>query len=60
MKKQKTFTLRINGEILKKFHYISQYEGLSASGNLLHFITKSVREFEKEHGVIDLSDENDG
>jgi len=46
------FTLRTNAEILKKFHYVADYNGRSANRELEVLIKKHIAEFEKEHGKI--------
>lgn len=58
MKKDKTFlSIRMNTELHDKLKYIASYEGRSMSRHILHLITKDVRDFEKEHGPIELSEE---
>ena len=49
---QSKFTLRINNELLKKFHYISEYNARSANNELTILIRKHIVEFEKQHGKI--------
>ncbi len=46
------FTLRTDAEILKKFHYVADYNGRSANRELEFLIKKHIAEFEKEHGKI--------
>ncbi len=48
----KTFTLRIDSEILDKFHYVADYEGRSANSQLVVLVRKCIEDFEKEHGKI--------
>lgn len=50
--KQSKFTLRINDDLLKKFHYISEYNARSANSELTILIRKHIAEFEKLHGII--------
>ena len=38
MNKQKHISIRIDEEVLKKFHYVSRYNGRSASGQILYLI----------------------
>ena len=52
MNKQKHISIRIDEEVLKKFHYVSKYNGRSASGQILYLINQCIRTFEKEHGEI--------
>lgn len=55
MKKQKHISIRIDEEVLQKFHYISKYDDRSASGQIMYLINKSIRDFEEKHGVIELT-----
>ena len=58
MKKDKTFlSIRMNTELHDKLKYVASYEGRSMSRHILHLITKNVRDFEKEHGPIELTEE---
>lgn len=56
MEKQKHISIRINENVLKKFHFVAKYEDRSASGQIMFLINNSIREFEKEHGIIDLEE----
>ena len=60
MSKDKTFlSIRMNKELHDKLKYVASYEGRSMSRHILHLITTNVRAFEKEHGTIELpEDEN--
>lgn len=58
MNKQKDISIRIDEEVLKKFHYVSRYNGRSASGQILYLINQCIREFEKEQGEIELERPN--
>lgn len=60
MKKQKHISIRIDEEVLRKFHYVARYEERSASGQIMHLIQNCIREFEEVHGKIELQQENDG
>jgi len=57
MKKQKHISIRIDEAILRKFHHVAKYDGRSASGQVMYFINKCIRDFEEKHGEINLSDE---
>ena len=57
MKKDKHIGITINAEILEKFKYVANYDARSASGQLMHLIYQNIREFEKEHGTIELPDD---
>ncbi len=54
MKKQKHISIRIDDEILQKFHFISKYNDRSASGQIMFLINQCIRDFEKENGKIEL------
>ena len=51
MNKQKHISIRIDEEVLKKFHYVSRYNGR-------YLINQCIREFEKEQGEIELERPN--
>ena len=46
------FTLRTDADLLKKFHYVADYNGRSSNRELEVLIKKHIEEFEKEHGEI--------
>lgn len=46
------FTLRTDSDILKKFHYVADYNARSANRELEVLMKKHIAEFEKEHGKI--------
>ena len=52
--KDKHLGLRIDSELHYKLHYISQYEGRSANGEVIYLIRKSIEDYEKQHGKIDM------
>lgn len=54
MSEIKNFTLRIDDDMLKKFHSVCRYDGRSANSQLLIYIRNSIERFEQKHGVIDL------
>ena len=58
MDKIRHLSVRIENSLLKKFRYACKYEDRSANGQILNFIRKFVNEFEKEHGKIELKDDN--
>ena len=58
MKKDKTFlSIRMDSNLHDKLKYVAAYDGRSMSRHILHLITSDVRRFEKEHGVIELPEE---
>ena len=48
------FTLRTKDELLKKFHYVAEYNGRSANKELEFLVKKHIAEFEKKHGKINF------
>lgn len=52
MEKRKHISIRIDEDVLKKFHYVSKYNDRSASRQLLYLINKSIRDFEASNGKI--------
>jgi len=54
MKKQKHISIRIDEITLKKFHQVAKYDDRSASGQIMYLINKSIRDFEEQHGIIDV------
>lgn len=52
--KDKHLGLRIDRELHYKLHYLSQYEGRSANGEVIYLIRKAIEEHEKQHGKIEL------
>lgn len=55
MIKNRHISIRIDDDVLRKFHYVAKYEDRSASGQIMFLINTCIREFEREHGEIDLS-----
>ncbi len=47
------FTLRVDPELLKKFHFVAEYNARSANRELEVLMKRYVSEFEKLHGEID-------
>ena len=54
MKKTPNFSLRIDGKILAKLHYIADYEGRSANKQIEQIIKHAIARFEREHGEIEV------
>lgn len=54
--KDKHLGLRIDSEIHYKLHYISQYEGRSANGQIMYLIRQCIDRFENENGKIEIPD----
>ncbi|NJP41639.1 hypothetical protein HCH52_11355 [Oscillospiraceae bacterium HV4-5-C5C] len=55
--KDKHLGLRIDNELHYKLHFISQYEGRSANGQVIYLIRQYIDQFENEHGVIEVPEE---
>ncbi len=56
----KTFlSIRMNKELHDKFKSVAAYEGRSMSKQILYLLNKCVREFEREHGPIELPEEDE-
>lgn len=50
--KRAKFTLRIDSELLMKFHYAAEYNARSANRELESLIRRHVADFEKTHGKV--------
>ena len=50
------YTLRVDQAPLDKLGYIAEYEGRTKNRELEQMIKKRIRDFEQEHGEIDLHD----
>ena len=50
------YTLRVDLALLDKLGYIAEYEGRTKNRELEQMIKKRIRNFEQEHGEIDLRD----
>lgn len=55
-KNEKHLSLRIEEELLRKFEYVARYDERSMNWMLNNLIRKSIEEFEKEHGDIELQE----
>lgn len=56
MEKNKHLGIRIDSELHHKLHYICQYEGRSANGQILYLIRRCIADFEAKHGEIEKTD----
>ena len=45
-------TLRIESDLLEKFHYVSRMNGRSANMQILIYIQKTVERYESDNGPI--------
>lgn len=50
----KSFSIRIDDEMLDKLHVIADYEARSANGQIIILIRDCIEEFEKKNGEIIL------
>lgn len=48
--------MRVDQALLDKLGYIEEYEGRTKNRELEQMIKKRIRDFEQEHGEIDLHD----
>ena len=51
--KVKSYSVRIEEEMLQKLHYVADYEGRSANSQILVLIRECIKSFEAVHGDID-------
>lgn len=58
MKKQKHISIRIDADVLEKFHYVAKYDDRSASGQIMYLINNCIREFEAKHGIIEIAEKD--
>lgn len=49
-------TVRLDAELLHKFHIMADYEGRSANGEAVFLFRRAVEKFEEKHGAIDIKD----
>lgn len=54
MEKIKSYSLRVEETLLKKFHYVAKYNGRSVNAQILMYIRKSIDKFEEIYGPIEL------
>ena len=59
MANQKHISIRIDADVLEKFHYVAKYEDRSASGQIMFLINSCIRKFEEDHGKIILDKKED-
>lgn len=50
----KSYSIRIDEELLHKLHIVSAYEGRSANSQVLILIRDAVEAYEAKHGKIEL------
>jgi|GEM_PF-903090 hypothetical protein len=52
---EKHFGLRVDGVTLAKFRYVCGHEGRSANSQIIQLMLKSISEYERTHGKIELA-----
>lgn len=52
------YTLRVNRHLFKKFRYVAEYSGRSANKEIEQLMKIKVEDFEKEHGKIELPNDD--
>lgn len=55
----KSYTIRIDEQLLHKLHIVSAYEGRSANSQILILIRDAVEAYEAKHGKIELEKKKD-
>ena len=48
----KSFSIRIDSEMLDKLHVVADYEGRSANSQVLILIRDCIEQYEAKHGAI--------
>lgn len=54
----KSISVRIDSEMLDKLHFIADYEGRSANGQIVVLVRQLIEEYEAEHGEITFKPKN--
>jgi len=55
---EKSLSVRIDEDLLRKFRYVAKEDGRSANKELLWLIRQNIEEFEAEHGPIPVRNED--
>jgi len=50
----KSISVRLDEEMLDKLHYVADYEGRSANGQINVLIRNCIEAYEEKHGKIEL------
>ena len=48
----KSISFRLDENLLKKLHYIADYEGRSANSQILILVRDCIQKYEEKHGEI--------
>ena len=51
----KSISFRLDEEMLHKLHYIADYEGRSANGQITVMVRSLIERFEQKHGEIPIN-----
>ncbi|MBS5343071.1 MAG: hypothetical protein KHX91_00660 [Clostridium sp.] len=54
--KMKSYSIRIEQDLLNKLHYMAAYDGRSANSQVLYYIKQAVTAFEKKNGPIEIEE----
>lgn len=54
----KSFSIRIDSELLDKLHFLADYEARSANSQILILIRNAVSDYESKHGKIECGTRN--
>ncbi len=54
MKDRTHLSIRMDKELHDKVQYVASYQGRSMSSLILYLMLECVRDFEKDHGPIEL------
>lgn len=52
-------SIRFDKETHDKLFHIAEYEGRSGSGQIMYLIRKCISDYERDHGLIDLTEKED-
>ncbi len=55
----KSLSVRLDEEMLHKLHYIADYEGRSANGQITVLVRNLIERFEQKHGEIPIGKKKD-
>ena len=59
MRKTNHLSIRTDKELHDKLQYVAAYEGRSMSKQILYLVNQCIRDFEKQHGPIELPPDED-
>lgn len=54
----KSISFRLEENLLKKLHYIADYEGRSVNSQVMVLVRDAIEAFEEKHGAIELEEKN--